>query len=112
MIGTVQETGSPDSSRTALQRSGYGRGTAQIAIAIAFTALVILLWRSTLSLGNPDPLAPNAGKSAAIFDIAVLVLREGLECILVLATIIAGLSAVRTRTVRPARYGLRDICVV
>ncbi len=44
------------------------------------------------SHGNPDPTAPDTGRWSAIFDISVLVFREGLETILVLAAITAGLS--------------------
>jgi len=105
MIGTAQETGSLVSSRTAPRRSRYGKRTAQIVIAFAVAVLILLLWRSTLSLGNPDPLAPNAGRGAAVFDIAVLVLREGLECILVLAAITAGLTGVQQRQRNPIAMG-------
>jgi high-affinity iron transporter len=106
MMGTVQEeTGSLVSSHRAPQRSGYGKRTAQIAVAIAVVAFAVLLWRSTLSLGNPNPLVPNAGKSAAVFDIAVLVLREGLECILVLAAITAGLTGEQQRYRSPITGG-------
>ena len=39
---------------------------------------------------SPNPLARGAGAGAATLDIAVLVFREGLECVLVLAAITAG----------------------
>ncbi len=68
-------------------------------------ALAVLLWRSSLSLANPNPLAPNASRSAAVIDIAVLVLREGLECILVLAAITAGLTGEQQRQRNPIAGG-------
>lgn len=85
-------------SRTVPQRSGYRRRTTSIAIAVATIAVVtVLVWQGLLSLGNPNPLASQTSRSAAVFDIAVLVLREGLECILVLAAITAGLMGHQQR---------------
>lgn len=52
----------------------------------------ILIWQGVTSHGSPDPTAPNTSHLAACLDIAVLVFREGLESILVLAAITAGLS--------------------
>jgi high-affinity iron transporter len=54
--------------------------------------LTILIWQGVTAHGNPDPTTPNTSPLAAILDIAVLVFREGLESILVLAAITAGLS--------------------
>jgi high-affinity iron transporter len=51
-----------------------------------------LVWQAVAVGGNPDPLAAQSSSSAAILDIGILVFREGLECILVLAAITAGLS--------------------
>jgi high-affinity iron transporter len=52
----------------------------------------ILIWQGMTSSGNPDPTLPNTSHLAAILDTSVLVFREGLESILVLAAITAGLS--------------------
>jgi len=54
--------------------------------------LAILIWQGVTAHGNPDPTTPNTSYVAAILDIAVLVFREGLESILVLAAITAGLA--------------------
>jgi high-affinity iron transporter len=54
--------------------------------------LGVLVWQAVAVSGNPDPLAAQSSSSAAILDIGILVFREGLECILVLAAITAGLS--------------------
>jgi len=54
--------------------------------------VAILVWQGVTSRGNPDPTVPNTGHWSAILDISVLVFREGLETILVLAAITAGLS--------------------
>lgn len=105
MMENAAEMGSLVSSHTP-QRIRRRRQIATIAAAIAVVAVfVTLLWRSTVSLGNPNPLAPDASKSAAVFDIAVLVLREGLECILVLAAITAGLTGEQQRQRNPIAAG-------
>jgi high-affinity iron transporter len=52
----------------------------------------LLIWQGVTSKGNPDPTLPNTSHIAAILDTSVLVFREGLESILVLAAITAGLS--------------------
>jgi high-affinity iron transporter len=93
-------------SHTAPQRSGYIKRAAWTAIAATvFTVVAVLTWRGIVSLGNPDPLAPQTSRSAAVFDITVLVLREGLECILVLAAITAGLIGEQQRYRRPVVAG-------
>ena len=51
----------------------------------------VLLWQGITSGGNPDPLTPNSSRTAATLDIAVLVFREGLECILVLSALTASM---------------------
>ena len=80
--------------------------TPWIAITIAVVAVVAMLsWQGIVVLGNPDPLAARTSQPAAIFDIAVLVLREGLECILVLAAVTAGLIGDRERYRRSVAAG-------
>jgi high-affinity iron transporter len=80
--------------------------TAWLAVTgAAVAATAMLVWRGVLVLGNPDPLAAHTSQPAAVFDIAVLVLREGLECILVLAAITAGLIGDRQRYRRSVAAG-------
>jgi high-affinity iron transporter len=57
----------------------------------AIPVIAILIWQGVTSNGNPDPTTPGTSRLAAILDISVLVFREGLESILVLAAITAGL---------------------
>ncbi len=52
-------------------------------------AAVVLVWLGFVTQGNPDPMTRDPGSLSAILDIGVLVFREGLECILVLAAITA-----------------------
>ena len=66
------------------------------------TLAAVLLREGFTARGNPDPLSPPSDATAAVLDIAVLVFREGLECILVLAAVTAGMvgsSAVYRRPV-------------
>lgn len=57
----------------------------------AIAVIGVLVWQGITSHGAPDPTAPNASATATILNIAVLVFREGLECILVLTAITASM---------------------
>ncbi|MDQ6737893.1 MAG: FTR1 family protein, partial [Gemmatimonadota bacterium] len=59
-------------------------------VAGALAVLALIIWQGVTSAGNPDPLAVK-GAAAASVDIAVLVFREGLECILVISAITASM---------------------
>ncbi len=72
-------------SATSPRRAGRRLLTALLAMGTVLV-IVIMGWSSG---GNPDPLARGAREPAAVIDIAILVFREGLECILVLAAITA-----------------------
>jgi high-affinity iron transporter len=64
-----------------------------VILVLALLPIVsLLIWQGITSSGSPDPTAPNTSHVSAILDISVLVFREGLESILVLAAITAGLS--------------------
>src|SRR5580658_4790708 len=64
------------------------------ALSVAgLSVAAVLIWQAFGQAGNPDPLAPHLGFSAAALDIGILVFREGLECILVLAAITATMGA-------------------
>jgi high-affinity iron transporter len=59
----------------------------------------ILVWQAISASGNPNPLALGTSNPVAALDIGVLVCREGLECVLVLAALTAGAGA------KPDSYG-------
>jgi high-affinity iron transporter len=63
-----------------------------VALVAALPIVAILVWQGVTSAGSPDPTVPKTGHWSAILDISVLVFREGLETILVLAAITAGLA--------------------
>lgn len=73
-------------------------------LAAAFVTGVIV-WQAIAEGGTPDPTKPNTSPLVAIFDIGVLVFREGLECILVLAAITASMIGVDRVHRKPVLLG-------
>src|SRR5262245_58033561 len=87
---------SPDRSRLL----AWGLGLATIA-GLGYLA-------ATSQGGVPDPTDAAPGSlshGTVVFDSAVLVLREGLEAILVLAAVLAGLRGANTAMRRPVGVG-------
>ncbi len=87
MRNAVLTTAFPDEARDGVFRS--------IVLIFAALGAAMILLHAFAAFGNPNPVAPGTNSSAAVFDIAVLVFREGLECVLVLAAITAGMSSKR-----------------
>jgi high-affinity iron transporter len=68
-------------------------GTLRVLLGLgALSVVAMLVWQAVAASGNPDPLAAHERGPAAVLDIAVLVFREGLESILVLAALTASRS--------------------
>lgn len=65
----------------------------------------ILVWQGITAKGNPNPIAPNMSPASAAMDIAILVFREGLESILVLAAIIASMTGEKQSHRKPIVLG-------
>lgn len=77
------------------------------AFGLALLVLIaVLVWQGIFAAGNPDPLSVRPGSAAGILDIGVLVFREGLECILVLAAITAGMTRTGTGHQKPIATGV------
>jgi high-affinity iron transporter len=77
-------------------------------VLLTVSALIvvgILIWQGLTASGNPNPTAPNTSPTAAVLDIGVLVFREGLEAILVLAAIIASMTGEKQSHRRPIIIG-------
>lgn len=72
-----------------MPRTGLGR----LGLIICGIAAVagVMVWQAATASGSPDPIAAQTS-AAAVVDIGVLVFREGLECVLVLAAILAGMG--------------------
>ncbi len=73
--------------------------------AAAAAVFGILVWQAITAQGAPDPLRPHTSPTVAFLDIGVLVFREGLECILVLAAITASMIGPRQAHRRPVAVG-------
>lgn len=74
-------------------------------VAAAVFVVAILIWQGLAAQGAPDPTRPNTSPTVAFLDIGVLVFREGLECILVLAAITASMTGPRRSHRRPVAVG-------
>lgn len=80
---------------------------AGIALGLsALSVLMILIWQGIAAHGAPDPTVENTPSISAILDIAVLVFREGLECVLVLSALTASMVGVRRSHCRPVATGV------
>jgi high-affinity iron transporter len=71
----------------------------------AILVLAMIIWQGVTAHGAPDPLKPNTSPTVAFLDIGVLVFREGLECILVLAAITASMTGAKRAHRRPVAWG-------
>ena len=76
-----------------------------LLIAAALLVAGILVWQGITAKGAPDPTVAHTTPAVAILDIAVLVFREGLECILVLAAITASMVGENQTHRRPIALG-------
>src|SRR5881275_2558346 len=74
-------------------------------IATATCVAAVIIWQGVTANGTPDPTQPNTSPTVAFLDIGVLVFREGLECILVLAAITASMTGKKRAYRRPIAAG-------
>jgi high-affinity iron transporter len=72
---------------------------------LAAVVLAVLVWQGVTAGGNPDPSGQHLSHSAVILDAGVLVFREGLECILVLAAVTASFLGTNQAYRRPVAGG-------
>src|SRR5881398_728760 len=78
----------------------------RIGIVIAALCVVtMLVWQGISAHGAPDPTRPDTSPTVAFLDIGILVFREGLECILVLAAITASMTGPKRAHRRPVALG-------
>jgi high-affinity iron transporter len=74
-------------------------------LAAALFVVAMLVWQGVTAQGSPDPMRPNTSPTVAFLDIGILVFREGLECILVLAAITASMTGAKRGHRRPVALG-------
>jgi len=89
------------SSRHPLVRTAFGIGILLAALGV----IAIIVWQGIAVHGAPDPTQPHTTATVAVLDIGVLVFREGLECILVLAAITASMTGAKQMLRRPVALG-------
>jgi high-affinity iron transporter len=110
MDGQTQRSGErerPAQRRSDLTRRISGRplvrGSFRVGVlAAAILVIVMIIWQGITTHRAPDPTQLNTSRTVAFMDIGVLVFREGLECVLVIAAITAsmtGSNQVHRRTV-------------
>jgi high-affinity iron transporter len=79
-----------------------------LSVGILLAALFVvgmIVWQGIAVHGAPDPMQPNTTPTVAFLDIGILVFREGLECILVLAAITASMTGDKRAHRRPVAMG-------
>src|SRR5213083_1922820 len=74
-------------------------------VAVTLFVVAMLFWQGVTAHGAPDPMRPNTSPTVAFLDIGILVFREGLECILVLAAITASMTGAKRSHRRPVALG-------
>src|SRR6059036_3740478 len=74
-------------------------------VAAALFVIAMLVWQGVSAQGAPDPTRPDTSPTVAFLDIGILVFREGLECILVLAAITASMTGPKRAHRRPVALG-------
>jgi len=73
--------------------------------AAAIFVVAMIIWQGIAVHGAPDPMQPNTTPTVAFLGIGILVFREGLECILVLAAITASMTGAKSAHRRPVAVG-------
>jgi high-affinity iron transporter len=91
---------------TALSRRPPVRAAFYVgALGAAIFVIALIIWQGVTAHGTPDPMRPGTSPPVAFMDIGVLVFREGLECILVLAAITASMTGSDQAHRRPVAIG-------
>src|SRR6201982_1748020 len=74
-------------------------------LAGAILLMVMIIWQGITTHGAPDPTQVHTSPTVAFLDIGVLVCREGLECVLVIAAITASMTGSNQVHRRPIAIG-------
>lgn len=85
----------------------------RVAIALRNAAILagvllvvgVLVWQAVTAHGAPDPTAEGISRPAAVVNTSILVFREGLEAILVLAALTASLARTEQGYWKPVALG-------
>ncbi|MFZ3377786.1 MAG: FTR1 family protein [Chthoniobacterales bacterium] len=91
---------------TALSRCAPVRAAFYVGVlGAAIFVIALIIWQGITEHGTPDPMRQGTSPVAAFMDIGILVFREGLECILVLAAITASMTGSDQAQRRPVAIG-------
>jgi high-affinity iron transporter len=101
---TLQPLSSPKRFGTPQLKASRLIARAILVLAAAFV-IAVLVWQGSTAKGSPDPTEAHGSEAVAIFDIGVLVFREGLESILVLTAITASMIGNNGLHRRPVAIG-------
>jgi len=71
----------------------------------ALLVISLLVWQALTAHGNPDPAIDGVSHGAVVLDTGILVFREGLEAILVLAALTASLVRTEEGYWKPVALG-------
>lgn len=82
---------SSDHKNTGLSQSTKTTLFLLFTVAAVLVVVSVLVWQAISAGGNPDPLAEGISPTAAVMNTGVVVFREGLEAILVLAALTASM---------------------
>lgn len=84
----------------------YAKGAGRVAvIAVVLLVLGVLVWQGVTAHGAPDPTAAGISPTAAVLNTGILVFREGLEAVLVLAALTASLFPTQQGYWKPVALG-------
>ena len=82
------------------------KSVSRIGIILAAMFVVgLVAYHGLTAHGEPDPTQAGKSSTAAFLDIGILVFREGLECILVLAAITASMTGAKRAHRQPVALG-------
>ena len=86
---------------------GVGRKLLGNILAVAGALLIfgVLVWQGITSGGNPDPATEGISRSAAVMNTGIVVFREGLEAVLVMAALTASMLRKRLDYWKPIAMG-------
>ncbi len=75
-------------------------------VVSALLVAALLVWQGVSAAGNPDPTVAHTTPLVAVLDIAALVFREGIECVVVLTAITASLRGANSAYRKPIGVGV------
>lgn len=82
----------PPQNRPAVKSAASSYLVRVLLALAALTVVGVMIWQAIAASGNPDPTHKGLSPGAMVLSTGVLVFREGLEAILVLAAVTAGMA--------------------